>query len=117
MSHLGGSSISSRLQANNSIPSLPYLLIGEVPLVLGGRLGTKLRPSKLRVLLCSPTERKQAESHLRKVSPFKQVWSLEHFLVRNTVLLGCRKEGLDILHQQEGWTLQFKIVIISSWLG
>ena len=45
-------------------------------------------------------------TNLGDVSGLEQVRGLEHFLVRDSVLLCCSQECLDILHQEEGWTLQ-----------
>jgi hypothetical protein len=46
------------------------------------------------------------DDHLGDVPGFEEVRGLEDLLVRDAVLLGGGQEGLDVLHEQEGGTLQ-----------
>ena len=105
-SHLRGSGIGSWLEAKVTVPALPDLLICEVPLILGGCLGPEGWSGKFWVFLCSSCKGEEAESHLRKIATLEEVRSLEHLLVRTTILLGSCKEGLDVLHKKKGRTLQ-----------
>ena len=38
----------------------------------------------------------------------EQVWSLENLFIWNSILLGGGQEGLDVLHEKESRTLEYK---------
>ena len=99
--YLGSPNISSCLEPNGGVPALSDLLLGEVPLVLGGHLGSYLRPRVLWVHLSDSAQGEEAEHHLGNIPGLEQVWGLEHLLLGHSVPLGSCKERLHILHQHE----------------
>ena len=64
MAGLTGALVGPRLEEQSPVPPAPVLLLREVPLVLGGHLGSQPGTLVLGVLLGLAGQRVQAQGHL-----------------------------------------------------
>lgn len=107
--------VTSGLEPDLSVSSLSNLFIREVSFIFLGHFGPNLWPSILGVFLGRPPQGIQAQYHLRYVSGFEQIRSLENFFIWNSVLSDGGEEGLNVLHQEEGRALFFEL-LDTAWL-
>ena len=97
--------IGPSLKTNHGISVSSDLFLGEVPLVPLGHLGPNAGPLVLGVQLGQSAEGVETEHHLGEVPPLKQVCGLKQLLGGDSILPGSTEEGLDILHEHEGSSL------------